>query len=111
MSRDPFKYKDGLQPISLDVAEQAAYRKALVDALTDREPAWVMFHLRPEEDGSVSVHAAQGAAQGLRVGTIGNRNLDRLKAAMEGKPTKMVGLIEWSSSTPKVKFIPAYSLR
>ena len=73
MSRDPFKYKDGLQPISLDVAEQAAYRQSLVDALTDREPAWVMFHLRPEEDGSVSVHAAQGAAQGLRVGNRSNR--------------------------------------
>lgn len=111
MSKDPFKYKDGLQPISLDVAEQAAYREALIAALPDRDSFWVMFHLRPEEDGSVSVHAAQGAAQGLRVGTIGNRNLDRLKAAMDGKPTKMVGLIEWSSSTPKVKFIPAYSLR
>jgi hypothetical protein len=111
MNKDPFKYKDGLQPISLDVAEQADYREALIAALVDRESFFVMFHLRLEEGGSVSVHVAEGAAQGLRAGTVGNRNLDRLKAAMDGKSTKMVGLIEWTSSTPKVKFIPAYSLR
>jgi len=111
MTNEPTTRKGGLPPISLDVAEQAAYRKELVVALPDREPVWVMFHLRPEEDGSVSVHVAQGAAQGLRVGTVGNRNLERLKEAMEGRPAKMKGLIEWSSSTPKVKFIPAYSLR
>ena len=97
--------------MTLDVAEQATYRKELVAALPNREPIWVMFHLRPEEDGSVSVHVAQGAAHGLRVGTIGNRNLERLKDAMEGQPAKMKGYIDWVSSTPKVKFMLEHSLR
>ena len=109
MTNEPTTRKGGIPRISLDVAEQAAYRKELVAALPDREPVWVRFHLRPEKDGSVSVHVAQGAAQGLRVGTVGNRNLERLKEAMEGRPAKMKGLIEWSSGTPNVRFVPAYA--
>lgn len=97
--------------MSLDVSEQGVYRKALLDALPNREPVWLMFSLRYEEDERISVYVAQGPAHGLRVGTIGPRNLDRLKAQMDGNSAKMKGLIEWSSSTPKVKFIPEFSLR
>lgn len=93
----------------LEIVEQAAYRKELIDALPDREPVWTTFWLRPEKNGSVSVHVAHGAAQGLRVGTIGNRNLERLKVAMDGLPAMIKGLIYWTNDTPAVKFVPKFA--
>lgn len=96
--------------LSLDVADQAPGRELLRELFPDFEPIWLSFVLVPK-DGEIEVLLNETDRRGLYVGKIGARNREKLDAVLNGEPAAMRGLIEWSSNTPKVKFIPPYSLR
>ena len=110
MSDYPYAAVASLKSLSLDVADQAPGREALRELFPEREPVWLSFVLVPNAD-EIEVLLNETDKRGLYVGKIGARNRDKLIGAMNGQPGSMRGLIEWSSSTPKVKFIPPYSLR
>jgi hypothetical protein len=99
-----------LTSISLDVTDQASGRDVLRELFPEREPIWLSFVLVPNDE-EIDVLLNQTDKHGTYVGKIGNRNRDKLIEVMDSQPCSMRGLIEWSSNTPKVKFIPPYSTR
>lgn len=110
MTDDPYANVRTVKSVSLDVADQAPGREVLRELFPDREPVWLSFVLVPN-GGEVEVLLNQTDKRGLYVGKIGARNRDKLDAVLNGEPASMRGFIEWASSTPKVKFIPPFSLR
>jgi hypothetical protein len=94
--------------ISLDVSHQTSGREALRELFPDREPVWLSFVLVPKGD-DIEVLLNQTEMRGLYVGKIGARNRDKLEEILKGEPGVMRGIIEWSSSTPKVRIMPPYS--
>lgn len=110
MTFNPYANVRTVKSMSLDVVDQAPAREVLRELFPDREPVWLSFVLVPN-GGEFEVLLNQTDKRGLYVGKIGARSQDKLDALLNGEPASMRGFIEWASSTPKVKFIPPFSLR
>lgn len=100
-----------LEPMSLDVVDQASTRAELSRMLQVGVPSREWFILVPAADSSVDVYLSTSSGMGLRVGRLGARNLDKLIEELESHSACMQGIVEWQSRVPKIKFIPRYSTR